>query len=1423
MLKVTRLSAKFDIPALLQGKIVINSVQLFGFHIHLNRDTQTGEPNYQFVLDTFASQDTVPKEKQLDLRINSILIRRGNLAYDVLTTTNTPGKFNPHHIHIQNIIANISLKALKRDSLNAAVKRLSFEEQSGFKLQKLSFKVLADKQRLKIVNFAFALPGTAVQMDTLHMEYDSLEAFNHFADQVRFSGKIKNSRFTLADISPFISTLNAFKDPLYMQMEFGGTLNQIECRALKIHASGDLQLQGNLSLQDISQADEAYLFGNLSNLQLSRTGMEYLVRNLSKNYSGTPPILKRIGNLSFHGEVSGYFNDLVTYGVFHTDLGSFKTDLKLSNDKENSKMVYSGTIQTDGFEIGKLLDKTETFGKSAFYIRLNGIQRPNEWPDIETKGIISSLEYSKYQYENIVLDGKYQKGGVIGKISLEDTNGQILLNGQFNISQKIPTFNFQAAINNFSPNKLHLTNKYKNGIFSMKLNADFTGNSIDNLIGEIDITDFNFQSPGKQYFFDRFQITASAQQEKKTLVFNSNFFTGTIEGDYSYQTIPLSAIKIVERYIPSLLTSKEEKKESHNNFNFDLHIYDTNILSTLLDVPLDIKTHSTLKGYFNDNLDKIRLEGYFPHFTYGNNRFESGMILCESLSDQLRFRIRATHPMKENTISFSLETFAKNNQLQTFIHWGNNSKVTYSGSFEAITDFFKTADEHPLLQAHIQVNPSQVILNDTVWKIYPSHIKIGSGHVFVDNFLFKHKQQYVNIQGKLSQQEKDSLKVRLNDINLDYIFDIIHFKAVEFRGKASGTISVSQALKDPNLNAKLSVRNFTFNKSPMGNMQAFAKWDKEKEGIWLDANMQDPGASATSVKGYILPTKKGLDLHIRADSTNLKFLEFFTKDIASDVKGHATGNVRLFGGFKSLNLEGSVLADAEFKINVLNTTFGIRKDSVVLVPDHIRFRNLTLYDSESHTGKLNGDLWHQNLKNLSYRFHMDTNNMLVFNTKESPDYQFYGTVYGTGNVLLNGNPSGLNVDVSMRTNKNTNFVYITGITTSATNNQFINFVDKTPKRPIHNTIFTDMETPLIKKEEDIPIDIRLNFQIDATPDATMKIVIDPVAGDYISGRGNGNIRMDYFNKGDMKMFGTYTLDQGMYKFSLQEIIRKDFIIKSGSTLNFNGDLFNANMDILASYTVNSASLSDLGLGENFSQNNVKVNCIMNLTGNLLKPTIKFDLELPNVNEEEKELVKTAINTEEQMNMQILYLLGIGKFYTYDYANNGNGQSSNTMNSVLSSTLSGQLNNMLSQVINSNNWNFGTTLSTGEKGWTDMEVEGMLSGQLLNNRLLINGNFGYRDNPMANTNFVGDFYVEWLLTRSGELRLKGYNQTNDRYYTKTTLTTQGIGIVYKKDFNNWHDLLLWHRKKPLKNLSVQPSDSLTTDTLPSPRSQKKRER
>ena len=1421
MLKVTRLSAKFDIMPFFKGKISISSVQLFGFNINLQKKTPDSPPNFKFVLDAFASNDTVKKDNSLDLRINSILIRRGRMAYHVLSEEETPGKFNAKHVQLQNIIANISLKALSKDSINLGIKRLSLDEKvSGFSLKKMSLKLVANSRQTSIDNFAIELPETSLKLDTIHLIYDSLKAFDRFTEQVRFSFRTLPSQITLKDISPFLPALSHFKEPISLDMEVKGTVNQLTCSHLEITADNrQFRLKGDVALQDLSHPQDAYVFGTLSELTATTRGVGFLVRNLSHDYNGVPPVLERLGNVSFRGEVSGYFTDIVTYGQLHTDLGGVNMDLKLSSDKSKGLSAYSGAVKTTDYKLGKLL-ANEQLGEITFNLDVHGRHVTDRLPVVELKGLIASVDYSRYRYENITLDGEYKQGGFNGKVALDDPNGSIYLNGDVNVSSRIPTFNFQAIINKLRPHDLNLTSKYPDTEFSLKLRANFTGGSVDEMIGEINVDSLEFMSPEKQYFMNNMNIRASKQNNENQLRLTSEFLTASVEGKFQYHTLPASILNIMRKYVPSLILPPKKPIETHNNFQFDIHIYNTDILSTIFDIPLTVYTHSTLKGYFNDPLQRLRVEGYFPRLQYKNNFIESGMILCENPSDHIRARVRLTNLKKKGAVNLSLDAQAKDDNISTTLNWGNSAAVTYSGQLAAVAKFLRTEGEKPLLKAMVEVKPTDIILNDTLWQIHPSQVVVDSGKVDVNNFYFSHQDRYVRINGRLSDNPQDSVKVDLKDINMGYVFDIASISDdVNFEGDATGTAYASGVFKKPVMNTRLFIKNFSLNQGRLGDLNIYGEWDNENRGIRLDASIKDISTTPSRVTGIIHPLKpeSGLDLNIEANELNLKFLEHYMKSIANDIKGRATGKVHFYGKFKGLNLDGAVMTDASMNFDILNTHFAI-KDTILLAPTGLTFNNIHISDMEGHSGRMNGYLHFQHFKNLNYRFEIQANNMLVMNTKESTDMPFYGTVYGTGNALLTGNAiQGLDVNVAMTTNRNSIFTYINGSVASATSNQFIKFVDKTPRRTIQDSIqiisyYEQLQQKRQEAEEEQKTDIRLNILVDATPDATMKIIMDPVAGDYISGKGTGNIRTEFYNKGDVKMFGSYQINQGVYKFSLQEVIRKDFVIKNGSTITFNGAPLDANLDIQASYTVNSASLNDLIPEESSSiiqQPNVKVNCIMNLSGILVRPTIKLGIELPNERDEVQTLVRNYISTEEQMNMQILYLLGIGKFYTEDARNN---QNSNVMSSVLSSTLSGQLNNALSQVFETNNWNIGTNLSTGDKGWTDMEVEGILSGQLLNNRLLINGNFGYRDNPMANTNFVGDFEAEWLINRSGDIRLKAYNETNDRYYTKTNLTTQGVGIMYKKDFNKWSDLFFWNKWKLRNKRKQEEKSKQQTDSI-----------
>ena len=1414
LLKVARLSAKFEILPLLKGKITVSSVQLFGFTVNLNRETPESVPNYRFVLDAFASKDTVKTRSNLDLRINSVLIRRGRVAYHVLSEPETPGRFNASHLSVRNLAATLSLKALRADSLNAAIRRVSFEEQCGFSLQKLSVKVTANNNRLDIKDFGIELENTALRMDSLTLRYDSLPQLARMAPGVSYEGSLSAS-VVLKDIAPFVPAFSRFGAPLDLHMVFAGRGKEVDCSSLRLTNRRGLAVAGEASVSNWDAGMNMYVYGKLTNLTVSREGTEFLMTNLTGK---VPPALQRLDYIRFNGETAGYLHDLTVTGVFHTGAGTVKADVMMSTDRKSKSRTYSGSVAGREFNLGKLLGREDKFGNMDFNVELKGFNYKNKYPESYIKGVVSSFEYSRYRYENILLDGVYKDGGFNGKLALNDENGVVRIDGNFNTAREVPDFNLKAVVRGLRPHELHLSDRYENADISLNLTADFTGKSVDDMNGHIFLDSLQLNAPdGGDYFLDNLTVTAGRTAGGKELRINSSFMTATVRGDYSYHTLPASIVHTVQRYIPSLLPVKENMPQPHNNFNFDIRLENAEILSKLFRIPLELHLPVTLKGYFNDGEEKLHVEGYFPEFDYNGTHYDSGVLLCENPSDRFKCSLRGAMLMKSGAmLNLSMEADARNDRLATTVNWGNNTNVTYGGKFAAHTRFSKTEGNRPLLRADIDILPTKVVLNDTVWNIHPSHIAVDSGRVFIDNFLFGHGDRFLRVNGKLAKKETDSCRVDLKNIRLDYVLDIVQFDDVLFGGQVSGRVDLKGVMKDPDMEARLQVHDFTLNRSPLGEADIIGIWDKELGGVRLDARMKEEGISATNVTGYVSPKMKGLDLLIRADSTSVGFLQPFIEGIFSDIDGRVNGHVRLFGDFKHLDLEGEVRARMDAKIDVLNTYFAIRDDSVHISSGSIDFRDVRVYDREGHDGLVNGYLHHTKLKNLMYRFNIRGNNLLMYDTREAGDMPFYGKVYGTGNVVLNGGNNAMTVDASLTTGTNTNFTYITGVTAEAAGNQFITFVDKTPKRvrdDVHINMYHHSNARKTVEEQGPPMDLHINMMIEATPDATMKIIMDPVAGDNITATGSGNLQVNYFNKGDFRMFGSYVIDRGLYKLSMQEVIRKDFALKSGGSVTFAGDPYQANLDVQAVYTVNSASLSDLVADDSRNQSTVKVNCLMNLTGNLSAPDIKFDLELPTVREEDRELVRSATATEEQMNTQIIYLLGIGKFYTYDYANND--QSSNATSSLAFSTLSGQLNNMLSQWTENKNWNIGANLSTGEKGWTDVEAEAMLSGRLLNNRLIINGNFGYKENVMANSNFVGDFEAIWLLTKNGDFRLRGYNQTNDRYFTKSTLTTQGVGIMYKKDFNKWEELFRWFLRRRSRKEKEERTD-VPSPSAPQPK-------
>ena len=142
-LRSSRMTARIELLPLTEGRIVVNSVQLFGTHATLYKPSLNAGMNIQFLLDSLASKDTT-SHTPIDLHINSLIIRHSSISYDEAYQPKTPGTLNPHHLFLKDISAHAIIKELTDSTLNVHLRKLAFNEQSGLHVKQLSFMLEAN-------------------------------------------------------------------------------------------------------------------------------------------------------------------------------------------------------------------------------------------------------------------------------------------------------------------------------------------------------------------------------------------------------------------------------------------------------------------------------------------------------------------------------------------------------------------------------------------------------------------------------------------------------------------------------------------------------------------------------------------------------------------------------------------------------------------------------------------------------------------------------------------------------------------------------------------------------------------------------------------------------------------------------------------------------------------------------------------------------------------------------------------------------------------------------------------------------------------------------------------------------------------------------------------------------------------------------
>lgn len=1401
LLEAKKMSVGINLFELLDNRLIINTIQLYSFHVYLSKDNPKAQPNYQFILDALKS-DTKKKKKPLaEIQIKSIVIRRGNINYDVYSEAYKFGRFNPAHIRIRNLLATVSLHILTKDSIDAQVKRLGFEENSGFVVKKLSMHLIKNYKKAELTNFKLEMPSSELEMKNITLDYSKVDAEHKFSDAARFNLEIPNGKLCPHDIAAFVPALRYYYDMLHLEVGVKGTINSLALKKLNISSGNRIRLKAQVRLEDVTDIQNAYFFGKIGEFSIDPAGVTELVKNLSARRTDISDVASRAGLIRFNGEVSGFLSDLVAFGTLKSGLGVVRTDLKIGQDLETKRMTFRGKVITSGFNIGKLLNN-KSLGVIGLNIQLDGFQDPSRLPQGKVNGEVSKFDFNQYQYKNIRLNGLFAGNRYEGNLELNDPNGYFSLNGKVDNDPKNPAYKITTRVRNLDFYALHLSNNQRSTKLSFELNADLKGKLPDNAFGEINIDSLRYLKNREELALSRISIVSSKEGNQKRLRISSPIINGELKGSYQVASLPKSILYIASQYLPSF-THRVMPVSAKNDFDFTFRISDTEKICSMFEIPVSFSDETLIKGVFSDFTRRFYAEATVPTLTVKKKQYQNAQVVLSNDDQKALLTAKVmTQNKKQDFINLALNLTVQNDAADCKFNWSNSSIHTYSGEIAMHSRFMERLGRG-LPGMDISLNPSSIILNDTTWNIAQSKIRIDSGRVSVRDFSLSKQNKFLKINGSVSKNVKDTLHLSLKDINLEYVFNTLNVKNVNFGGRATGDFVLTNLLKVPVLlTDNFEVQDFSFNQTRFGKLNLFSQWDPDRSGILMRGSIAGYLGNNSGVYGYIFPTKDSISMNFKAQHLNTEFLKPYLGSILKDMSGFASGNAQLYGRFSKLAVTGDLkMEDFRFGVDYLNTFYTIN-DSLHLRPDMIYFNNINVLDKDKNVAIGTGKIRHDHLQNWRYSIQLSTRNYLVYNSISRLNPLFYGPVYGSGNVSIVGDEKVTNINVNMQTNPGTNFTISMNNEMTATEYNFITFRDRKKELLERQQQLDEAElrkkTSQITKPQGSSAIVNVNLMVDIAPTANLNLVMDPVMGDMIESHGSGNMKLAYSSNKDVRLFGTYAIERGTYGFNWQNVFKKKFTIKEGSSVAFNGSPYAADLDINAIYTT-TADLADLDESfaneKDLSRTSTQVQCLLNASGDMNKPDLKFDLNFPNNSDEVNRRVKSIVNTDDMMARQIVFLLTLNRFYTPDNSNSGSGRT-NQISSLASATLSSQFNNILSQV--TDKVNIGTNVKLDNTdNYNNMEVQVALSSQLLNNRLLINGNLGYRDNITNKTTFIGDFDLEYKLTKSGDWRIKGYNHSNDRYYyLKSSLTTQGLGLIYKKDFNNLYDLFR-KRIKPKK--------------------------
>lgn len=1315
--------------------------------------------NASFLIDYFSSTDTT-KARPFDVRLSNIKLQDIALKYRNFNVSRQTKSINFSDLALSGLSGEILNLDTKNHLAKAQIKNLRFREKSGFWLKNLSTLATIDSTKMEFSGLSLQTAKTSIGPYFI-MKFKHFDDFDHFNERVFMQAKFNRSRVLASDVAYFAPEIEPLKLDIRLHGTIKGFVTHLQAKNLQIGSGKETKLRGDFDVKGLPLLKNTVFTFNFKELSSTKKEYDMLLRNITGNtLNDLPQEMAYLGKFTFRGNFKGYSTNFKTSGLLKTDLGELDIATLSYRRNEKREPVYEAALKTEQFNLGKLLNNPN-LGNIKFSGSVNGKGFKLDQLSTQLKLQIDYIDFNQYRYQHVLVNGQVDQRIFDGTIHIDDRNAQVNFLGKMDLNPALPVFNFESTIRNANLLALHLGTDSL--ILSTGLRTNFSGNNLENIQGEILANHLELRTPQKNHLVDSIQLVANGMGNNRSIVINSDLVDASLKGRYDLMTLPSYFKSVMKKYIPAIQTKIVPFKSQH----FDIAINVKRFEPIGLLVPkLQIPEGALLNGKFDSDSSISTINGYARSIQYEG--IKANNLIVDETTEEKQMNVFLT----SDRIDLGDSLFVKNVNIATILRADSLSLNVKLSDKDASNQL----DLNGLIEfkkdslARLSILPSDLIINREGWKIQEKVlVQFDQGKTIIKKFGLSRNNQVITADGIISKDPKDELTIGFQQFDLKTINPLTKTAGISLKGELNGQARLGALTGKTRINSALKIDSLDFNKHFIGNLNFFADYDNDTKLATLNMDVLDGGVKTLDIRGTYdaEPTKNQLDLEVNLDKSPLIILEPLIKNLVSDVTGSISSKLKVTGHPSNPQVDGSIsLNDAKLTVNYLKTRYQINQ-KLAVHNTIIDVNDLRLKDINNNEALANGTVDLRNINMPTINVTLVTNKFMALNTTAKDNSAYYGTAYGTGIFSFDGPTDNMNINIDAKTEAGTVFNIPLNTTEQIGENEFI--------------VFVGQDTSKINQKINSFNGVKMNFSLSIDEDSQTNIF---TSLGKLSGRGKGDLNLSISTLGDFEMFGDYLISQGKFEFTAQDYINKVFDISQGGSIRWTGDPMAAVINLKASYGART-SLSPLytAAGRPANESRVQAEAIMNLSGNLLKPDISFDLNFPTDSYVKDEL-QSYLSDVNNVNQQALSLIVRRSFAPGNGTDNIRTQLNSTVMSAGTEIAFNQLNNIITQSLNLNFVDFNIRSLN----------EASASIRLLNNRLVLSGGVTDRRSSITDFDVIGgdvasDFEAQYLIKKDGSFVLRASNRLSNRNFLNPSQEyVTAFGLVYRKDFDNFGEFL-----------------------------------